>query len=200
MNTNHYYLNAEISSWLDECFENCRVANIRFHLNHHQIKPFLRDDFCQKMADRFRHNYSRHFYRGVRRSGMMAKMFIYRHKKQSHYAGNVEIPYSRKVWDTEKLCDVKKYPYLGKNQRKVIDAPHLHILAEIPEGKTIEDVKAFVFKFCTKPRKDYWTDRWGNEKWLRDTMSSYYVAETDTVLGAGTYNAREGHDSLLQIL
>jgi hypothetical protein len=167
MRTNTRLLNEQYFSWLEDRFQGKKVANIRIHLNHHHIPPCLRDDFYQKVADRFRHNYSRAFAKNVRKTGILAEMVIHLHKKQGSHR---------------------------------TDAPHLHILAVYPDNKTIDDVSSFVFKFCTKPRKAYWTDKWEDGQWLLDTMRTFEVSDARTITGSFIYNGREGHSSMLHLL
>jgi len=77
--------------------------------------------------------------------------------------------------------------------RQKVDGPHLHILVEIPQNRTIEDVAEFVSAFCKKPRKDY-----SSGSWHMNTMSTFYVEEAINVLGSSIYNAREGLEHLLE--
>ena len=85
MRTNTRLLNEQYCSWIEERFWGKNVANIRFHLNHYHVEPCLRDDFYQKVADRFRHNYSRKFAKRIRYSGDFAEMIIYLHKRQGSH-------------------------------------------------------------------------------------------------------------------
>lgn len=195
MTMNDYDLNSQYAHWFNELFQGKPIANIRIHLNHHQINSYLRDDFYAVVAGRFRHKYSRHFIKGVRRTGKMARLLIFRHLKQGRLTNISAVPLRSSEWNEQFQTEVQKYPYMGKNRKNRFDAPHLHILAEIPEGKTIDDVKAFVFKFCNTPRRDPLSG-----EWIMDTMTTFYVAETRTIVGAGIYNAREGQDSLLQLM
>ena len=167
MRTNTRLLNEHYSYWLEDRLQGKHVASIRFHLNHHHIEPCLRDDFYQKVADRFRHNYSRAFVKGIRRSGALLDVIIHIHKKQGSHRN---------------------------------DAPHLHILAVYPADKTIDDVRSFVSKFCTTPRKAYWTDKWEDGEWLLDTRKSFEVSDARTITGSFIYNGREGHSSMLHLL
>ncbi len=162
MRTNTRLLNEQYSLWLEDRFQGKNVANIRFHLNHFHVERYLRDDFYQKVANRFRHNYSKAFAKGVRRSGIFAEMVIHLHKRQGSHLN---------------------------------DAPHLHILAVYPSGKSIDDVSSFVFKFCNKPRLDPITDRM-----VLDTMRTYEVSSARTITGSFIYNGREGHSSMLHLL
>lgn len=161
MNLTNYDLNFKYSTWFESMFAGRDTANIRIHLNDREIKSSLRDDFHQAVARQFKNNYSRRFYPGVRRSGRMAKMLIYRHREQG---------------------------------RQKCDGTHLHILVEIPQNRTIEDVREFVSLFCKKPRKDYCSDTWH-----MNTMHTFYVEEATNLLGSSIYNAREGMENLLEL-
>lgn len=162
MNTDDPTLIKQYTSWLEGRFQGKNVASIRFHLNHYQVDPCLREDFYQKMADRFKHNYSRAFAKNVRSSGAFMEMIIHLHRRQGSHRD---------------------------------DAPHLHILAEYPDDRTINDVSAFVFKFCNKPRLDPISNCM-----ILDTMRSYEVSSARTITGSFIYNGREGHLSMLHLL
>jgi hypothetical protein len=197
---NDYTLNGHTSAWLNQILANPKTAYIRIHLNHHHITPFLRKDFYVKIAKRFQHNYTRHFVKGCRRTGYKVKMVVHRHLEQGRLTESTSSITPTVKWDEKQKRNVRHLPYLGKKRNRRYDAPHLHILAEIPADTTIDDVNQFVFRFCNTPRKDYWPDRWGNDKWIMDTMRTYYVAEARTMIGSSIYNGREGDESLLQIL
>jgi hypothetical protein len=167
MRTSRRLLNEQYSFWLEDRFQGKNVANIRFHLNHYHIAPCLRYDFYQKVADRFRHNYSRAFAKNVRKTGILAEMVIHLHEQQGTHRN---------------------------------DAPHLHILAVYPDEKTIDDVSSFVFRFCNKPRKAYWTDKWEDGQWLLDTKRTFEVSDARTITGSFIYNGKEGHSSMLHLL
>lgn len=195
MTISNYDLVSQYALWFEECFRGKPIANIRIHLNHHQTTSLLRDDFYASVARRFRHNYSRHFMKGVRRTGKMARLLTFKHLTQGRLTNASSLTVRSSEWSEQFQCEVQKYPYMGKKRKNRFDAPHLHILAEIPDGKTIDDVKTFVFKFCNTPRRHPLTG-----EWMLDTMTTFYVEETRTIVGAGIYNAREGQDSLLQLL
>ena len=77
------------------------------------------------------------------------------------------------------------------------DCPHLHILVELPDNKTIEEVRRFVGDFVRKPRRDN-MDRlvWDCvPAKKRDTL--FYVEEAHDLIGSLIYNQRYGLETAL---
>lgn len=105
MRTNIRLLNEHYSSWLEDRFQGKNVASIRLHLNHHRITPCLRDDFYQKVADRFRHNYSRAFAKNVRKTGILAEMIIHLHKRQGSHSNDAPHLHVLAVYPDDKTID-----------------------------------------------------------------------------------------------
>jgi hypothetical protein len=105
MRTNRRLLNEHYTSWLEDRFQGKNVASIRIHLNHHHIPPCLRDDFYQKVADRFRHNYSRAFAKNVRKTGILAEMVIHLHERQGSHSNDAPHLHILAVYPDDKTID-----------------------------------------------------------------------------------------------
>ena len=105
MRTSRRLLNEHYSFWLGERFQGKNVANIRFHLKNHHIAPCLRYDFYQKVADRFRHNYSRAFAKNVRKTGILAEMVIYLHERQGSHSNDAPHLHILAVYPDDKTID-----------------------------------------------------------------------------------------------
>jgi hypothetical protein len=105
MSTNTRLLNEQYSLWLEKRFQGKNVANIRFHLNHYHVEPCLRGEFYQAVADRFRHNYSRAFVKGIRRSGALLDVIIHLHKQQASHRNDAPHLHILAVYPDEKTID-----------------------------------------------------------------------------------------------
>ena len=74
---------------------------------------------------------------------------------------------------------------------------HLHILVEIPDERTVEDVRQFVRRFIQKPR------RGENNLLVWDCIPPkysddlFYVEEVEDLIGSLIYNQRHGLETAL---
>ena len=143
MRTDARLLNEQYSSWLETRFQGKNVANIRFHLNHFHVEPCLRDDFYQKVADRFRHNYSRAFAKNVRKTGIFAEMIIHLHKRQDGFRVDAPHLHILAVYpDSKTIDDVSSFVFAFCNKRREDPASglfHLDTMRtyEVADAKTI---------------------------------------------------------------
>lgn len=134
MNMQHdrYYLSSSYQQWFSERLAGENIANIRFHLNDHDIAPFFRSDFYDRTARLFRNFYSRRLIRCVRHGAPPAAMVIYLHSGSGrldlegrHFHILAEYPENRTIEDVEDIVrefcvkprcvgDTQKYVQIAK--------------------------------------------------------------------------------------
>jgi hypothetical protein len=140
MSNRHYSEHLVYQKWFVERLAGKNVANIRFHLNDHDIDPVFREEFYGQVARLFKNCFSRKFIRGVRYGASCAPMTIHLHTgdgghelKGRHLHIVAAYPENRSIEDVkrfvEDFCskpreikDTEKYVLLTKGTFYVEDA------------------------------------------------------------------------------
>lgn len=155
MRTNRRLLNEGYSAWLEERLQGKNVAYIRFHLNHFHVEPCLRDDFYQKVADRFRHNYSRAFSKGVRKTGVLAEMIIHLHKSQGSHRNDAPHLHILAVYPNDKtISDVSSFVFKFCNKTR--KEPHSgRMVLDTMRTFEVEDARTISGSFIYNSREGH---------------------------------------------
>jgi hypothetical protein len=77
------------------------------------------------------------------------------------------------------------------------EVPHLHILVEIPEHQTLEDVRQFVGEFVNKSTRNECGRLIWNCVPARSVNTLFYAEEVENLIGSLIYNQRYGLESAL---
>jgi hypothetical protein len=177
MRTNTRLLNETYGKLYAERFIGRRSCYVRFHLNGSElgrrnviVRGFsYKDEVAEKIARKFCSCLSRFYYgNAARRYGRKADMTIALHKGR-FFDGNS-----------------------GAYVFSEVGNWHLHIVAEVPDHKTFDEVKDCVLEFVAKNAPLTVPQSKSNAD-----APALYFAETRDEVAAQIYNTRFGTDSVL---